>query len=240
MRRLLILLLLLAVPAWAAIAATGTASNAVGNGNNTTIDTLGMGLVQGAVVIIAGGHPYRAAADLGPLTGFTEIVSSNVSGFSLGVWYRIVTATPLTSFECYGTGNALDACAYVAIGLTGVDVDHIADTLATAANGSSTNPDPASIETVTDGAWVLACGGSEVNDATPGTISGYTNDVSANANDTYDATVALATKLIVSATTEDPGAWSTWGSGDWRTYTVAIRPEVTAPPTYDGDFFLMF
>lgn len=240
MRRLLTLLLLLAVPLWAAIAATGTAGAAVGNGGNATIDTLGMGLVEGTVVIITGGHPYRSGASLGPLSGFTEIASSDVSGFSLGVWYQIVGATLPASFECYGTGNALDACAYVAIGLTGVDTTHIADTLATAANGSSTNPDPASIVTVTDSAWVIACGGSEVNDGTPGVISGYSNDVSDNANDTYDATVALATKLIVSATTEDPGAWSTWATGDWRTYTVAVRPEVTAPPTYNGDFFLMF
>jgi hypothetical protein len=140
--------------------------------------------------------------------------------------------TPDTTVVCYGTGNAADAAAYGCFVLRGIDIHTFQDATATPASGSSTNPDAVAIVTTTNNAWVLDLALSIVNDGSPGTVSGYTNTVSGNANDTNAATVAGATKLIATAASENPGTWSSWATGVWKTVTVAARVMQTYANSY--------
>ena len=244
MRRLLVLLLLAALPAWAAITALGVSEDSRNGGVNCLISLTALGLVAGDVVVVTGGFPQRAGEGehLGPLAafGYTKIASDTIDGVSHGVWYRVVVSN-VDSVRCGGTANLEDVISYVAIGLRGVDTSHVVDTLATMATGSSTNPDPPAITTVTDGAWVIACGASIVAESDPGTITNYTNDIYTAASDTRPHSSALCTRQIAAAGSENPGAWNSWATGVWRVYTVAIRPAAgAAPPASTGNMFLVF
>ena len=227
----------------AAITCIGTAKQGRNSGFNPGpgLGALVPSMAQGDVIVVSGGHPYREGANLGPITaGYVEIASSNASGAAQGVWYKIVGETPDDTIICYGTGNADDAGVYVAHVLRGVDTSHVADTIATTATGSSTNPDPAAIVTVTDSVWVVVCGGSIVGDNSPGTITNYTNNVYIGASDVNSYSAAACTRQIASAGSEDPGAWNSWDAGVWRVYTVAIRPATGGAPATGGGEFLPF
>ena len=147
-----------------------------------------------------------------------------------GVWYQVMGATPDTVTTGSGGGNAADGVAYAGWVFNGSTLDAgIFDAAATTATGSSTNPNCASINTVTDGAWVLALAGSAVSDTSPGTVSGYTNQVSGNGNDNVDISTSGMTKLVASHGTEDPANYSSWSTGAWNAVTVALRPKATTP-----------
>ena len=239
--RLLLVLYLAGIPAWAAITLTsspGYLGDVRSNGYDSKIALADLDLSQGDVVIAHGGNNYRSGSDFGPITaGYTEIYVDSTDGPAFGVWYKVMGAVPDDSFKAYGTGADQDVTAYLVYGLSGVDTSHVVDTLATASNGSSTNPDPAAIVTVTDSAWVIPCGVSAVVDYGTGTISGYSNNYSQSGDDVNDLSVAFTTKQVNTAGSEDPGAWSDWNDGVWRVATVAIRPATSAAATIAPGFF---
>ena len=221
----------------------GTAAAAAKNGADATIDISGLGLSEGDVVIVTGGHPYRAGTSLGPSTaGYTEVAIDSTTNYaSHGVWRKIMGGTPDASIVCYNTGDAADVCAYAAIGLSGVDTAHILDTLVVDSTGLDVDDEysaSASIVTVTDSAWVIQCVGRICGDLDAGVISGYTNDITAAQNDVNDYAAALCTKLIPTAASEAGGYWADlYTIGDWVNFTVAIRPAAAAATTIAPGFF---
>jgi len=100
-------------------------------------------------------------------------------------------------------------------------------TATTAGLTNSTNPDAPSITTVTNNALIIAVAGSKVLDTTPGTVSGYSNQINIAGNDNTDITVAGATFEKITAGAENPAAWSSWVSGNWYAITIAVRPAGT-------------
>ena len=237
MSRLAVILLLAAVAANAGITSLGTAGNTAGNGANVTVSFSGMSLEADCIVLVVGGHNTRAGSHIGPTSGYTAIVADSGGNISDGVWYKRMGATPDAEVVCYGSGNSQDAAAYVAIGLSGV-AEVVLDTLATAAGEYSGEPDCPAIVTVTDSAWVIAAAGLQSADAAPGEIAGYTNHVCAALTETYRTAAALATKMVASPGSEDPGLWSAWGSQNTECFTVAIRPAASgAGPTVAPGFF---
>jgi len=229
MRILLTILTLLCLTAVAfgGIAATGTASS--GGTGQQTIDFSGMSLTAYCVVVVTGGHSERTDSIVGPLAseGYTAIVVDSSSGLPRsGAWYKRMGTVPDADVTCY-SGAASDGCAYCAIGLTGVD-STVIDAAGTKTTGYGA-PNPPSITTVTDSAWVIAVGASTNYDATPGNISGYTNDVTNKGSEFGNTfTVAMATKEVASAGAENPGAWDAWADGTFGALSVAIRPGVYA------------
>jgi hypothetical protein len=200
------------------------------NGGNVTL-TFSTTPSTGDVVIVKGGVGYRAAALTAPGTDYVPIALNDAaSSVQVGAWYKRMGVSPDSNVLCYGNGNASSGVVYLASVWRGVDATTALDAAATTSGPTtSTNPDCASITTVTPGAIVIAFSGSRIDDSTPGTISGYSNHYQKNQTESpYPLTAAMATKEIAAAGTENPGAWDTWGSGLWFAITIAIRPAVAA------------
>ena len=204
-----------------------------GNNNNggdvvLTFDPLALPLTDHYVVVF-GGHGIATTTLTAPSPNaggaYTQIGIHTGTAPIFGAWYKKMEATPNTTVTCSGGGNAADASSWACWVLSGVDADTPLDqTTTTAGPTTSTNPNPASITTVTVDAWVLAMAGSAVSDAAPGTISGYTNHIQSNRNETNDLSTAGATFENPTADAEDPAEWSSWGSGAWYAITAALKP----------------
>lgn len=201
-----------------------TVTTPAASANNGADVTINLGtLQQNDLVIAFGGHPFRSGAtSAGPVTsGYTtDDLQNTSSSVSFWVGHKFMGSTPDTTFVGEGSGNASDATAYGVIVLRGVDTTTPID----AADQPVNSLDPAQITTVTNNAWVVICSGSAVNDTSVGTITNYSNVISAAGNDSVDMTIAGCTRQINTATTENPGTWSTFTATNPRSVTLAIRP----------------
>jgi hypothetical protein len=220
-----------------AIALRGTLNHFTGNANNgsdvtLTFDTITPPL-ENDIVVVFGGHASGVttlSAPSGNTSGaYQQIGIHTGSAPVFGLWYQRMGATPDTSVLCDGGGNNADGVQYGCWVLSGVDTTTAEDQTATTAGPTtSTNPNAPSITTQTANAWVIAVAGSENRDISPGTVSGYSNQLDDTRQETNDQTVAGATFLKVSAGAEDPAAWDTWISGTWYAITAAFKEEVSS------------
>jgi hypothetical protein len=215
---------------------TPKANNAANGGNVVlTWDTGGNAPQTGDWIVIFGGHGNAVTTLLPPGVNavndgsFTNIAAHTGSAPVIGAWKKKMGATPDLKATCSGAGNASDGVAYIGYVLRNVDPTTSEDASATFNNASSTNPHPNSITTVTDGAVVLAMAASRVNDTSPGTVSGYSNQITSNGNDTNPMTVSAMLKTVASHGAENPGAYSSWSTGLWNAFTIALRPQVDTP-----------
>jgi len=207
---------------------TPQVGNAI-NGGDVTL-TFSTTPLENDIVIVYGGAPLLNGSNpTAPGTGYTQIGLHSSASLWFGVWIKRMGASPDSSVVCHGNGAASSATAYGCYVLRGVDTTTAQDATATTAGiTTSTNPDCPSITTITNNAWVLAVAGSKVLDASPGTVSGYSNQYNTAGNDTNDITVAGATFEKTTAGAEDPPAWSSWASGNWYAITIALRPAADA------------
>ncbi len=227
-------LLLFIVPLQAQ-AAISAKSDTTLHGSNTTGSTVTLTFPTGAnapkqndVVIFFGGHGSAGGA-AGPSTaGYTRIASTTAATApNFGAWYKVMGASPDTTVAGSGIGST-DGTAYAAYLLTGVDTSVFDATSVTAGPTTSTNPDAASITTVTSGAWVLDLAGNNTQDNSPGTVSTFTNlTISDNANSSAaDLSIAGAATTSSPVGADNPAAWSTWASGNWFAITIALKPGI--------------
>ena len=98
---------------------------------------------------------------------------------------------------------------------------------ATPVAGTSTQPDPPAVTTTSTDALVVTVAFLDDDDTTVSSApTSYTNLISGNtgqASTTVGATVALASRVIASASTENPAVW-TFGSSDaWTVSTIAFK-----------------
>lgn len=195
---------------------------------------------QNDVVIVFGGHSYTfGGAATAPGTGYTQIgLYSSGGALFFGAWYKRMGASPDSSVVCKGSGVSSDSTAYGCYVLRGVDTTTAMDAAGTTAGLSvGTNPDAASITTVTDNAWVIPVAGSKVNDAAITAPSGYSNHYTIAQADTASMTVAGATLEKTTAGAENPASWTNWATGSWYAITIAVRPAATVATT--GAAFLL-
>lgn len=199
-----------------------SASAQATDGGNPSV-SLGSSLQENDVAVII------AAAGVGSTptmstSGYNTLVDNLVT---LVAWKRM-GATPDTTAVVAGNGTSIAGVSASVIVLRGVDITTALDATSTeASNAGSTNPDPPSITTVTNGAAVVALMATKVNDSTVTAPSGYSNGTSLNSNDTSPVTTGAAWILKASAGAENPPAFTNVSSGQWKTVTVALRP---APP----------
>ena len=190
-------------------------------GANVTVTFPTASMALGDWIYVIGGHFRRAGTSIGPTTGVWETVYSENAGGStnaFGCWRKQWNGVE-TSVDCYGSGTAGDGVAYGRIILRGSG----SLKATTPATGASTNPNPPSVTTVA-GDCVLIAAQSTVSDASPGTVANYTT-VNGNANGTKDMSLSMGYRLAP-ATTEDPAAWSSWSTGNWRTLSIVLAPAV--------------
>lgn len=135
--------------------------------------TFSVAPVEGDVTVLIGGHYSRGEA--GPVTpGYTVGHYRNDGNPYFGMWFKRQGSSPDLTVTGLGSGNALDAAAYVAYVLRGVDPAIPLDFTAVGVVGL----DPASVTVNTAGTLVIVGTGlSQDLDVTPGTIPGYGNTV---------------------------------------------------------------
>jgi len=179
------------------------------------------------LVLVCGGHGSDAVS-IGPSTaGYTAIATHTASPKG-GIWRKFMGSTPDTQVVCIGGGDAQDAVAYGSIVLRGVDLTTPLDVAHTVAGPSSVaNPDPPSIEPVTNGVWIVAAYWEQGRDVSASSgPSGYSNFASIGQIDTNRFGVGLATKFLATAAPEDPGVFTLGTALTWYTVTLALRPFV--------------
>lgn len=209
-------------------------SSFANNGANATLNLSGLSLQENDVVLISCAAPRITGNTPAVVSaGWTQVATPHLGSTtnrpSIGVWYKRMGATPDSSVEVSGDGSGNTDTTIIGIAFSGVDTTTALDqTTTTAGETLSTNPNPASIVTQTNGAEVVVFACGQVNDGTVVAPSGYSNGISIVGNDTVDHTHALASKNVATAGTEDPPPWTTWSSSYWYTYTVALKPAPAA------------
>lgn len=218
----------------------GAVANSAADGNNTTLDLSGLGLLENDVVVIIGGisgqdggsshNPGVSSA------GWTEVYDEDHADntrFSFSINWKVMGASPDSSAACRGgAGAGSDACAYVALAFRNVDTTTPLDTTSqvTESSGASTNPNPPSISPVTGGCAIIAAAGGNVADTTITAPSGYAAlsqnvnfDVGSDTNP-YTAAATYILKTRNDSAPENPAAFTTWSSGLYFAATIALRP----------------
>lgn len=207
----------------------GNLSGSAISGNNVTI-TLPTLQQNDVVYVVAGrvGGPTMSTA------GYTQIGTVTSTTHVVRVFRKVMGATPDTTAVVAGSGNTLHAMAVSLFCLRGVDFNTPEDATPTTASGSSTNPNPPSITTVTNNAWVLAAASSAVLDTSVTAPTNYINLTNAGATDDNPSSSAMSSRLIATAGAEDPATYTSWSTGTWGAITVAVRPAIDSSNSVTG------
>ena len=199
------------------------------NGNNVTL-TFSVAPIEDDVVIVLGtnGNDGDAQSIALVTSGYTEEGDLSVAEeYHTKVWSKRMGASPDTTVEIDGGGDAQDAVVALSYVLRGVDTTTLLDAVVTTAQQGGNDWDPASIVTVTDDAWVLVMGATGANGTPSSDPTNYINPISRGRVDTNRTSAAGATREIASNGTEDPGAF-TWTASPAGGFTIAIRPAPAA------------
>lgn len=213
-----------------ALSLRGTAVSGTGAPDPTV--TLPVGTATDDVVYVAFNTPGTSNIDQDLVmitTGYTELADlfqNDLSDTQLGVFRKIMGATPDSSAQCETTTTNGIAVCHV---WTGVDLTTPEDATTTTAGATDDGtPQPPSIVTATANAIVLAIGGSSEADAVTNAPTGYSNliDLQHTAMN-----VMISSKLVASPGTETPGRYADiagTAADTWCAATVAIRPAAAA------------
>lgn len=154
--------------------------------------------------------------------------------------YKVMGSTPDTSVTIPGSGNIADGIAYTIQVFRGVDPTTPMDVAPTYATGSGVNnrPDPAAIEPVTAGAWIVCCGGGASATGTTLYTAGYlTNLLTFNGADTNDGTVGAGYYTGWTSGSYDPAAFGGGrvnAANSWGATTLALRPQALSAVGQDA------
>lgn len=216
-----------AAPAVAGISLVGTASN---TGTTNVTVTLPGGVQQDDVVYVwacsSSTSDINVAEGSGNYAELADLYSNDNTDINCGLYRRVQPASPDTSV----TVDAGDTHAAVMIVLRCVDTatpeDAATTTIQAQTNGGT--PNPPSITTVTDNAWVLPWGGSSEADAVSNPPTNYGNliDIQGTAVNAMGAT-----RLIAAFGAEDPGTYADvvgTVADSWVAATLAARPDAGA------------
>lgn len=219
-----------------ALRGSGPVSSFANNGGDVTINLSGLSLQENDVVVAAVAAPKTTGSTPAMVSsGWTEVITPFVGtgsqAPSMGVWYKRMGASPDSSVVMSGDTSSETDTTGIAIAFSGVNTSTALDqTAVISSETTSTNPDPSTIVTQTDGAEVIVFATSNTLDTSITVPSGYSNHLSVDGNDTYDHTQAVASKNVASAGSENPPSWTNWSSGIWRAVTLALKPAASNTP----------
>lgn len=185
--------------------------------------------------------------DVGPnlvgTYGYTEVAdlfSNDTTDSNLGVFWKVMGASPDTSYTLDSIGGNDASNAAVCMVFRGVDTGTPMDvTPATDSNINTMHPNPPSINhNNPSGVWTVIAGvaGHGINSGTFTFPTGYTTDaVERTHNDTSDATTGMGYRSSGVSDPEDPGVMTHSGTDStnysWAAVTIALRPAVNTAPT---------
>lgn len=204
------------------------------------------GILQNDLVIVAYaiGDNDNLNFDMAVVTaGYTEVAdlfADDTQECNLGVFWKVMGATPDTSVTVDGLGGTDAAVAAVVMIFRGVNTTTPMDVTPTTATAINTmHPNPPSIDHLNpSGLWTVIAGASGHTLAGTGTYTfptGYTTDaIDRGADDTSDVTVGMGYRTNP-ADPEDPGVMTHSGTDStafaWCATTLALRPAPPATPT---------
>lgn len=252
----LVLVVFIVLPidvAHAAISFIGSAENSAINGGDVTLTLPAM--LADDLVIVSYGIGITTDQVMAMVTaGYTKVAdlyANDTFDTNLGVFWKVMGATPDTTAIVDGLGGLNAAVAAVAMVFRDVDTTTPMDVTPTTATGIDTfHPDPPSIDHANPaGVWTVIAGASGHDTAGAGSgvytfPTGYTvNAIDRAADDTNDVTVGMGYNTAP-ADPEDPGVM-THDSVDnvaysWAAATLALRPAVAGAaggdPERDDEF----
>lgn len=222
------------------------------NGGNVTltfsnlVDSAGAGitLLQNDLVVCA--YASSGTADLAMSTsssGWTELheaYSNATLDTNLGVYYKVMGASPDTNFVGVGPGGSSNGTIGVAMAFRGVDtvtpIDVFNSGSHVATGVSSTIPNPPSITPSATGAWIISVGaGSATTGAAytnPGDLSSSPNHFrSSNQAETNDIAIGMGFKSDWVSGAFDGAAYNGGVSnvGDsWAAITFSLDPAIAS------------
>lgn len=223
-----------------AISFVGSAENSAINGADVTLTLPAM--LQDDLVIVAYGVGDNDNVDFNMAmvtAGYTEVAdlfSDDTQDANLGVYWKVMGATPDTSAVVDGLGGADAAVAATCMVFRGVDTATPFDVVTTTATGINTmHPNPPAIDHLNPaGLWTVIAGASGHTLGGAGTYTfptGYTtNALDIGSDDTSDITVGLGYRTNP-ADPEDPGVMTHSGADSanfaWAACTMALRPKAS-------------
>lgn len=210
-----------------AITLVGVAEN---TGSGSVVVTLPVGVAQNDFVVACVGSQEASDANVTESSGTyaeqADLYSNDTNDTNFAAYTKLQGATPDTTVSMDAGGGAH---AGVMMVLRGIDLTTPIDAATTTASGiDSGQTNPPSITTVTNDAWVLACGASAISDATVNGPSGYTDRVDVNST---SITVMMARLEKATAGAEDPPTYTLETEAvarSWTACTIAIRPAAGA------------
>ena len=161
--------------------------------------------------------------------GGWNALASNANGsyIRLSVYYKIAAGTESGTPVNFVTSASEEAAAqvYRITDWHGTTPPEIS----TAATGTSTRPDPASLNPagwdLADTLW-LAVAGQDRGDQSGTTAypASYTDGISTLSSPTMGNCRTLSARRVLAAASEDPGAFTIPASEQWVAFTIAVRP----------------
>lgn len=198
-------------------------------GSNTSPQT-------GDVVILVFSTGSSAGALLTyRISGYTQIGSyfaDDTYDTNLQIGYAVVTQGTNDLFASItgGSGNIAHAIAVAVHVWRGVDTTTVLDTAAVPATVVNTGiPNPNGITTVTPGAQIImAAASGHVGGVDTYTASYLSNFRTIGSDDTYDVTVGIGSRVMITPGAYDGAAWG-WTQADSTSYSnvsvvIALRP----------------
>lgn len=200
-------------------------------------------LAQGDIVVVAVVNSTaavnRGAGALVPsgyTAAHTALFNTDTNASNYQVSYKFMGATPDTSVSIPASNATTSGIAYAVYVFRGVSATTPMDATPTTAGAGNTGVANApAITPVTQGAWIVACGGAAVAAGAvftnPAGMSTTTNHFRSTTitTTTNDANVGVALLTTWTSGAYDPAAFggsTTTNTGSWSAVTLALRPIV--------------
>lgn len=226
----------------------GSAYSDAPNGGDVTVDLTRLSLQQNDLVVLSGSigdndHVDFTMALVGA-SGWNkeaDLFADDTQDVSLGVWTKVMGATPDTSVVVDGQGGTDSCTVAIAKAFRGVDPTTPMDVAVTTATGLNTahadppsinHNNPSGVATVV----VVASGDTGGGTTTYAPPTGYESAwESQSDNDTSDTTVGMGVNFSP-ADPENPGTATYSGTDStsfaWAAVTMALRPATV--PTFNA------
>lgn len=195
----------------------------------TSTTSFNVALRQNDFVIVMLSSDNLDTSDLTVSTsGYTAGQQGLTSSVRYGWWWKRMGAVPDTNVTItYGGATDLEGFRMIAVAFRGVNASTAFDATSPSVTiGTTGNPNPPAITTVTNNAWVIAMGFLDDDRVDMTAPSGYTliRANGAGTTDTESSAIAMAYKLKTPAGLDDPAAFGGAGNDTWVAATAALRP----------------
>lgn len=191
-----------------------------------TFDISGMGVQEDdllvALCIESGSNTWASE------TGWTDFPNVASQGqVSRRLYYKLSGVSE--GNPAFDAGSAFTGNYGIIAAFRGVDTTTPVEASTVGTEGESNSPNPPSVTTLTDGAWVVALESNDDNDNTSGSPypTGYTGIQYGDQTDGGGPGGGMAYKEIATAGAENPGTFSIANTEEWITDSLALKPAST-------------